>query len=158
MRFWNPRSLTILNGRLLSDTQWTISALEAYRVRWEKWPEVSILPSFCWTVLTMWKGSPPFSDTFKLGGNGPITQLGLFTSTERALSKSCVPSATSTASLPQQILACQQSPLVDLASPVSKNWRTSHPFFPRHFPVAHWNTWTRQPFIYSTRGSFLKNT
>lgn len=30
MRFWNARSFTILKGLLLSDTQRTISALQAY--------------------------------------------------------------------------------------------------------------------------------
>ena len=36
MSIWNPRSFTILKGRLLSDTQRTISALQGYRMRWEK--------------------------------------------------------------------------------------------------------------------------
>ena len=36
MSIWNPQSFTILKGRLLSDTQRTISALQGYRMRWEK--------------------------------------------------------------------------------------------------------------------------
>lgn len=36
MRLRKPRSSTILNGRLLSDTQRTISALRAHGIRWKK--------------------------------------------------------------------------------------------------------------------------
>ena len=157
IRLWNPWSFTILKGHLFSDTQQTISAPQAYGMRWELSTRVSILPSLWWSMLTMRKCSLFFPDTFILGSNGPITQLCLC-HTKHAFSRSCVPSAASTASLPQQFLVCQRSPLVDLASPVSRNWQTSHPFFPQHFLAAHSNTWTRQSFIYSTWGSFLKKT
>ena len=82
----------------------------------------------------------------------------VFVSTKRALSRLHVPSAASTALVPQQFLACRQSPLVDLASAVSKNLWTSCPFFPWHLPAAHTNTWTRQLFMYSTHGTVLKKT
>ena len=61
----------------------------------------------------------------------------VFVSTKHALSRSHVPSAASTALVPQQFLACWWSPLVYLASAVSKNLWTSCPFFPQHLPVTH---------------------
>lgn len=111
-------------------------------------------------MLTKRIGNFAFPNTFKLGRNGPITQLGLRQHQACTLnfSWSLESSAASTASVPQQFLACRRRPLVDLASPVSKNLRTSRPFFPRHLPALHSNTWARRPLMVSTRGSFLKKT
>lgn len=80
MRLRKPRSLTILKGRLLSDTQRTISALQANGIRWWKISgsiKVCHLPGFRWSMLTMRVCYFPFANTFELGRNRSIAQFGL---------------------------------------------------------------------------------
>src|SRR6266436_8966957 len=76
----------------------------------------------------------------------------------RAPSRFAVLSAALTASSPQHSLACRRRPLVDLASPVSRNRRTSRPCFPLQWVAAHTNTWTRRCSTYSIQGIRLKKT
>ena len=144
--FWHPTddfgSTSIQNqveSGGFSAQQW-VSYLACVEVCW-RWEKVTfVLPMRSnWAVMD------------------PSRNL-VFANTKHALSRPSVPSAASTASPPQQFLACRRSPLVDLASAVSRYLRTSQPFFPRHLPAAHIKTWTRRPFMFSIWGSGLKNT
>ena len=78
MRLRKARSVTILKGRLLSDTQRTISALQGHEIRWKKRKSIKVccLPGLHRCMLTVRVGNFPLSsNTFKLGGYGPITQF-----------------------------------------------------------------------------------
>ena len=124
--------------------------------KYQRWVWVSYLASVevCWQC-------EKFTFPFMICSNWAVMDLScnlVFTYTKCALSRSRESSAAPTASPPQNFLACQRSPLVDLASAVSKNQQMSRPFFPLHFSAAHSNTWRQQPFTCSTRGSFLKKT
>lgn len=68
MRHWNPQSLTILNGQLLSATQCTISALLSMLLGANKILRVDIL-GFGFCVTAMRVCDLPFSFPCKTGRN-----------------------------------------------------------------------------------------
>ena len=75
-----------------------------------------------------------------------------------AAARSLVLSTALTVSSPQHIFAWHCNPLVDLASPVSKNQRTSRPCLPLHWSAAHWKMWMQWSLTYLIQGEGAKNT
>ena len=164
--FRSPHLHKVLESTIFHDLEWLFTlwhptddfgpASTWNKVEGEAQQWVSYLASVevCWRYE---KVTFPFPICSNLAVIDPSRNF-VFASTMHALSRFCVPSAASTALLPQQFFACQWRPLVDLASLVSKNRWTSCPFFPLHFPAVHSNTWRWRPFTYSTWSLFLKKT
>ena len=80
MRDWNPRSFTIWNGRLFSETHRTISALAQesnIRSRKGECKNRWYVPSFCSCVVSMMIGHFSLANSFEFSCNISIPQLHL---------------------------------------------------------------------------------
>lgn len=113
IRLQKPWLFTILKGHLLWKTQCTISALHSQCMRLEMCLDKGVL--LTWILLKYADNANRIPSLSQCSNSAIIepSRSFVFNRTTWALSKSWVPSATATASLPQQFLACWQRPLVD---------------------------------------------
>ena len=142
MSLMKPLSFMMLKGCLLSDTQQTISALSS-KFSVSHPSSGSQLQDTCLASVMVCSRCENVIFPFPICTNSAVMDPSrnfVFANTSLAASRSFVASTVSTASSPQQIFTCLRRLLVEFASPLSKNRRTSQPFFALHLEALHSKT------------------
>ena len=123
----------------------------------EKFQKVSILPSFQGGMLTMRIGDFFFSHMFKLGHNGPVTQLRF--QQHQSCSLQVLGTICSHHSIiTPAVFGMPTKPAGGFGITSVQELADIVPILPSTSSSSTLNTWTRRPLTYSTWGSFLKET